>query len=129
MKSQTRLRKHLEPGWTLEVPGEGMEEHPVTGNLRPAPPTIQSVAVSIQQRLLSGMTETGAMSVVDERVAVILPENRQAPPPEIPSTAVLYSPTGQKWNAASDGIVRRSAHRRPVYTTISVRRAKEGDRG
>lgn len=129
MRSQTRLRKHLELGWSLEIPGEGFEEHPVTGNIRPAPPTIQPVAVSIQQRLLSGMTETGSMSVTDERVAVILPEDKALPPPEIPSTAVLYSPAGQKWNAASDGIIRRSAYRRPVYTTVAVRRAKEGDRG
>lgn len=129
MRSQTRLRRHLEPGWTVQIPGEGTVDHPISGNPMPAPPTVHEVWVSIQQRLLSGMTETGTMSVVDERVAVILPDDPADPPMEIPSTAVFFSPEGHRWNASGDGIVRRSAHRRPVYTTVSVRRAKEGDRG
>lgn len=128
MRLQTRLRTHLEPGWVLEIPGEGYEEHPVTGNLRPKPATTQAVAVSIQQHLLSGMKEVGTTAVLDERVAIILPEDPSTPPPEIPVTAELFSPRGECWNLASDGIVRRSAHRRPVYTVASVRRAKEKDR-
>lgn len=128
MRSQTRLRRHLEPGWSLETPGEGFEEHPVTGNLRPKPATIQAVAVSIQQHLLSGMKELGTTSVLDERVAIILPEDPALPPMEVPVTAELFSPRGECWNLASEGIIRRSAHRRPVYTVASVRRAKEKDR-
>lgn len=122
MRSQTRLRTHLEPGWTVEVPGSGFIEDPLTGGRRPAPPTSHEVSVSIQQRLLTGMTETGTMSVLDERVAIILPVIA------IPAAAVLYSPDGERWNAAGEGIIRRSALRRPVYSVVSVRRAKEGDR-
>lgn len=126
MRPKTRLRRHLEPGWTLEIPG-GMKENPLTGNLHPTASTRQAVAVSIQERSITGMTETGMTSVVDERVAVILPEDPEHPPMEVPATAVLRSPTGEAWNAASKGIIRRSARRRPVYTAVHVRRAKEGD--
>lgn len=100
----------------------------MTGNLRPTPATTQAVAVSIQQHLLSGMKELGTTSVLDERVAIILPEDPALPPMEIPVTAALFSPRGECWNLASKGIIRRSAHRRPVYTVASVRRAKEKDR-
>lgn len=123
MRSQTRLRKHLEPGWTLQLPGDGLVEDPLTGNLKPSPPTTMPVSVSIQQRLLTGMTESGATAVVDERIAVILP------PVEVPPAGVLFSPRGERWNAAGEGIIRRTARLRPVYSTVSVRRAREGDRG
>lgn len=95
----------------------------------PAPAQVFHVAVSIQQRLLSGMTEIGMLSVKDERVAIILPADPHDPLLDVPAHAVLYSPTGQRWNASSDSIIRRSARRVPVYTVVSVRRAKEGDRG
>lgn len=121
MRSKTRLRKHLEPGWTLEVPG-GVVEDPVTGNLRPSPATSHEVSVTIQQRLLSGQTESGVTAVVDERVAVILPVV------DVPPDGVLYSPAGERWNAKSEGVVRRTRLREAVYTVLSVRRAKEGDR-
>lgn len=121
MRSKTRLRKHLEPGWTLEVPG-GVVEDPVTGNLRPSPSTSHEVSVTIQQRLLTGQTESGVTAVVDERVAVILPVV------DVPPDGVLYSPAGERWNAKSEGVVRRTRLREAVYTVLSVRRAKEGDR-
>lgn len=121
MRSQTRLLKHLEPGWTLETPGAGWTEDPLTGNRRPAPPSKQTVSVEIQQRLMTGMTETGDLNVVDERVAIVVP------PVVIPSSAVLRSPRGERWNAAGDGMVRRVSRRAPVYSVVSVRRAKEGD--
>lgn len=121
MRSKTRLRKHLEPGWTLEVPG-GVVEDPMTGNLRPSPATSHEVSVTIQQRLLTGQTESGVTAVVDERVAVILPVV------DVPPDGVLYSPAGERWNAKSEGVVRRTRLREPVYTVLSVRRAKEGDR-
>lgn len=121
MRSKTRLRKHLEPGWTLEVPG-GVVEDPVTGNLRPSPSTSHEVSVTIQQRLLTGQTESGITAVVDERVAVILPVV------DVPPDGVLYSPAGERWNAKSEGVVRRTRLREAVYTVVSVRRAKEGDR-
>lgn len=121
MRLQTRLRKHLEPGWVIEVPGQGVED-PLTGNLRPGPPEKHDVSVSIQQRLLTGIQETGQTGVLDERIAIILP------PVEIPPDAILYSPQGDRWNAAGEGMVRRTAFRRPVYSVVSVRRAKEGDR-
>lgn len=121
MRSKTRLRKHLEPGWTLEVPG-GVVEDPVTGNLRPSPATSHEVSVTIQQRLLTGQTESGATAVVDERVAVILPVV------DVPPDGVLFSPSGERWNAKSEGVVRRTRLREPVYTVVSVRRAREGDR-
>lgn len=121
MRSQTRLSRHLESGWTLEIPG-AVREDPLTGNLTPGPPQVAAVSVSIQQRLLTGMTETGAVGVVDERVAVILP------PVEVPPDAVLISPRGEVWNAAGEGIIRRTARRKPRYTSVSVRRAKEKDR-
>lgn len=121
MRSKTRLRKHLEPGWTLEVPG-GVVEDPVTGNLRPSPATSHEVSATIQQRLLSGQTESGVTAVVDERVAVILPVV------DVPPDGVLFSPSGERWNAKSEGVVRRTRLREPVYTVVSVRRAKEGDR-
>lgn len=122
MRLQTRLQKHLEPGWVLETPSTGYTEDPLTGNRIVAPPTQREVSVTIQQRPLTGMTETGALSVVDERVAVILPVV------DVPPDAVLRSPAGQQWNAIGEGIVRRTAYRKPVYTVVSVRRAKEGDR-
>lgn len=122
MRLQTRLQKHLEPGWVLETPSMGYTEDPLTGNRIVAPPTQREVSVTIQQRPLTGMTETGALSVVDERVAVILPVV------DVPPDAVLRSPAGQQWNATGEGIVRRTAYRKPVYTVVSVRRAKEGDR-
>lgn len=121
MRSKTRLRKHLEPGWTLEVPG-GVVEDPMTGNLRPSPATSHEVSVTIQQRLLTGQTESGITAVVDERVAVILPVV------DVPPDGVLYSPAGERWNAKSEGVVRRTRLREAVYTVVSVRRAKEGDR-
>lgn len=127
MRSQTRLRKHLEPGWTLEIPSEGYIEDPLTGNRRPSQPETQKVLVAVQQRSVSGMTETGLRSVIDERVAIILPENDQDPPPEVPPDSALYSPSGERWNAAGKGITRRTARRHPVYTSVAVRRAKEGD--
>lgn len=120
MRSKTRLLKHLEPGWTLEVPG-GVVEDPITGNLRPQPVQTHEVSVSIQQRLLTGQTESGVTAVIDERVAIILPIV------DVPPDGVLYSPVGERWNAKSEGMVRRSALRKPVYTVVSVRRAKEGD--
>lgn len=121
MRSQTQLLKHLEPGWTLEVPG-GVVEDPMTGNLRPQPTQTKQVSVNIQQRLLSGQTESGVTAVIDERVAIILPIV------DVPPDGVLYSPVGERWNVKSEGMVRRSALRKPVYTVVSVRRAKEGDR-
>lgn len=120
MRSKTRLLKHLEPGWTLEVPG-GVVEDPITGNLRPQPVQTHEVSVSIQQRMLS-QKESGVTAVVDERVAVILPVV------DVPPDGVLYSPAGERWNAKSEGMIRRSRLRKPVYTVVSVRRAKEGDR-
>lgn len=121
MRSQTRLSTHLESGWTLEIPGEARED-PLTGNPTQGPPQVAAVSVSIQQRLLSGMTEVGEVGVVDERVAVILP------PVEVPPDAVLISPRGEVWNAAGEGIIRRTARRKPRYTSVSVRRARERDR-
>jgi len=113
----------------MEIPSGTLIENPMTGNLTPAPPVVKQVAVSIQQRLLTGMTETGMTSVVDERVAIVLLEDSYALPPEIPADAVFFSPQGERWNAAGDGIIRRGAYRKAVYTSVSVRRAKEGDRG
>lgn len=121
MRLQTRLRKHLESGWTMETPG-GMVENPLTGALRPDEPVRHDVSVIIQQRLLTGMEETGMTGIVDERMAIVLPAI------DIPPDAVLYSPRGERWNAAGEGIIRRAAVRRPVYSVVSVRRAREGDR-
>ena len=128
MRPKTRLRRHLEPGWVLEVPGEGAQEDPLTGRPLPSSPTVHPVSVSIQQRMLTGMTETGVVSVLDEREAIILPDVPGDPLLEVPATAALYSPRGECWNAAGDGIIRRTARRRGMYTVVSVRRAKEGDR-
>lgn len=120
MRSQTRLRKHLEPGWTLRTPGVTTED-PITGNTVDGPAVEREVSVSIQQRLLTGMTEVAAAELVDERVAVILP------PVDVPQTADLVSPAGEVWKAAGRGIIRRSAYRRPKYTSVTVRRATESD--
>lgn len=122
MRSQTRLRRHLEDGWTLEIPGVTHRRDTITHNWRPSPPTTQTVSVAIHQRMLTSMTETSKASVLDERVAIILP------PIDIPPTAVLISPQGERWNAAGRGIIRRTAHRRPVHTVIAVRAAPEGNR-
>lgn len=124
MKSRTqrRLSRHLEPGWTLTVPGVGYAEDPLTGNRRPAKSVDSEVAVSIQQRLTTQMTETGVEAVRDERVAVFLPVV------EAPPSAVLTSPRGERWNCTGEAMVRRTAYRKPVYTAVPVRRAKEGDR-
>lgn len=122
MRLQTRLRKHLEPGWVLETPSGGFTEDPISGNLIPNPPTSTTVSVAIQQRLLSQMTETGALAVVDERVALILP------PVDVPPTAVLRSPKGEAWNAKGTGIIRKSGNTKAVYTVVEVRRAEESDR-
>lgn len=122
MKLQTRLLQNLEPGWTLETPGRGEVEDPLTGNLRPAPSAIHEVSAIVQQRLLASQSESGSLAVVDERVAIVLPIV------DIPPDAVLYSPRGERWNAAGEGVVRRTLRRRPVYSVVSVRRAREGDR-
>ena len=68
------------------------------------------------------MSETGALSVVDERIALVVP------PVEIPPTAVLRSPRGEVWNATGEGIVRKRGNSTAVYTAVPVRRAKELDR-
>ena len=122
MKFQTRLLQNLEPGWSLEVPGRGEVEDPLTGNLRPAPSVFREVSAIVQQRLLTGQTESGSLAVVDERVAIVLPIV------DIPPDAVLFSPRGERWNAAGEGVVRRTRHRMPMYSVVSVRRAREGDR-
>lgn len=121
MRSKTRLLKHLEPGWTLETPGELVED-PLSGNTRPGPGESREVSVSIQQRLLTGQTESGVSAVVDERIAVILPVV------DVPPDGVLFSPEGERWNAKGEGMIRQTRLREPVYTVVSVRRAKEGDR-
>lgn len=122
MRFQTRLLQNLEPGWSLEVPGRGEVEDPLTGNLRPAPSAIREVSAIVQQRLLAGQTETGSLSVVDERVAIVLPVV------DIPPNSVLFSPRGERWNASGEGVIRRTVGRRPMYSVVSVRRAREGDR-
>lgn len=122
MRSQSRLLTHLEPGWTVETPGDGWEEDPLTGNQRPSPATTTQVHAVIQQRLMTGMTETGTLNVVDERIALVVP------PIDIPSTAILRSPRGEAWNAIGDGMARRVSRQRPTYTVVSVRRSKEADR-
>lgn len=115
------LLRELEPGWTLETPGTPTED-PLTGNTRPGPPVIEEISCSVQQRLWTGMTETGTQNVVDMRIAVL------HPPVEVPPDAALFSPRGERWNAASEGNIRHVTRRRPVYTAVEVRRAKEGDR-
>lgn len=115
-----RLRKHLEEGWKLETPGQGVED-PDTGVIIPGPVEVSEVAVSIQQRSLGAMTELNELAIRDERVAVVLP------PVEIPQTARLVSPAGEVWNCSTRGIIRRSAFRKPVYTAVEVRRAEEQD--
>lgn len=115
------LLRELEDGWTLEVPGP-MVENPNTGNLRPGPPVVTDVSCSVQQKLWTGQTEVGTTGMVDERVAVV------HPPIPIPPDAALYSPRGERWNVAGEGIIRRLTRRRPVYSAVPVRRASEGDR-
>lgn len=122
MRLQTRLLKRLERGWSVETPSSGFIEDPLTGNRIPEEPSRTQVAVAIQQRLLTQMSETGALSVVDERIALVVP------PVEIPPTAVLRSPRGEVWNAKGKGIIRKRGNSTAVYTAVPVRRAKELDR-
>lgn len=126
MRSQTLLRRHLEPGWLIRAPNPPTDD-PLTGNPRPRTWSDTPVAVSIQERLLTGMREIAPGSVVDERIAIVLPAEAGDPLLDISAEAVLISPAGEAWNAIGEGRIRRTAHRKGMYSIVSVRRAKESD--
>lgn len=111
----------FQPGWTHHVPGIELED-PVTGERFFGDPVVTEGRGVVQQPLWSGVSETGTVSVLDERIVMF------APVVDVRSDHEFVSPEGQVWFAISDGMPRGIPGKRPEYVAVRVRRAKERER-
>lgn len=112
----------LQPGWTLETTSPATNEDPETGVTLPPRRVKVSGRGLVQAPLWSGFQETTADGGVrDERLCLF------SPPCEVLADDEFYSPSGECWQAITDGMPRGIPGQVPEYVAVRVRRAKEKD--
>lgn len=113
----------LQPGWTLETTTPSSGEDPETGESLPPRREIVRGRGLVQAPLWGGFQETTADGGVrDERLCLFSPAK------EISADDQFFSPTGECWQAITDGMPRGVPGRPVEYVATRVRRAKEKDR-
>ena len=112
----------FQPGWRAVIAGDSTETDPNTGE--PLPAGVEEILGRglLQAPLWNGFSEVTATTVVDERMVLF------EPPVAVRAEDSLYSPTGQCWQAITEGMPRGIPGQAPEYVAVQVRHAPELDR-
>lgn len=112
----------FQPGWTALISGDRNEIDPYTGELLPAGVEEVPGRGLLQAALWNGFSEVTTTTVVDERMVLF------EPPVKIRAEDSFYSPSGQCWQAITEGMPRGIPGHAPEYVAVRVRHAPELDR-
>lgn len=112
----------FQPGWVVVTTGEPGEKDPYTGEYLPAEQVETPGRGLIQAPLWSGFMEVTEASVVDERLVMFAPAVKVRP------DDCFYSPSGECWQAITEGMPRGIPGKSPEYVAVRVRHAPERDK-
>lgn len=112
----------FQPGWSVTTVVTSGGEDPDTGELLPAQKQTVHGRGVVQAPLWTGFQETTSDGGIrDERLVMF------SPVVEVGADAEFLSPSGQCWQAITDGMPRGIPGQVPEYVAVRVRRAKEKD--
>ena len=112
----------FQPGWRAAITEDKQDVDPFTGE--PLPAGVEEIPGRglLQAPLWGGFSEVTASTVVDERMVLF------EPPVTVRADDAFYSPTGQCWQAITEGMPRGLPGQVPEYVAVQVRHAPERDR-
>ena len=112
----------FQPGWSAVIAGDAHEVDANTGESLPADVEEISGRGLLQAALWNGFSEVTSTTVVDERMVLF------EPPVKVRAEGSFYSPSGECWQAITEGMPRGIPGRAPEYVAVQVRHAPELDR-
>lgn len=112
----------FQPGWVAVTTGEPGETDPFTGEALPSTAVETEGRGLIQAPLWTGFAEVAETTVVDERLVMFEPVVK------VRADDYFYSPTGECWQATTEGMPRGIPGKTPEYVAVRVRHAPERDK-
>lgn len=113
----------FQPGFILRKITPGLPD-PITGE--PGTPRVHHIPGRglVQERLWTGVKETTATGVRDERLVMFCPTSMSVSDVEITAADEFVDDRGRVWQCITDGHARGIPGKMPEYIATRVRRAK-----
>ena len=112
----------FQPGWVAVTAGAPGGVDQWTGEAFPAEQEETQGRGLVQAPLWSGFMEATESTVVDERLVMFAPVVKVRP------DDAFFSPTGECWQATTEGMPRGIPGKPAEYVAVRVRRAPERDK-
>ncbi len=112
----------FQPGWVAVTTREPSEKDPYTGEYLPAEQVETPGRGLVQAPLWTGFAEVTETTVIDERLVMF------APVIKVRAQDAFYSPTGECWQATTEGMPRGIPGKPAEYVAVRVRHAPELDK-